>query len=67
MWLTHAARTMRLVTYVGVCDEVGESEYGANETTHLINTPALSGGERHQFVAYVLLMPFITLSLSTIV
>lgn len=41
---------MRLVTYVGYCDEVGEDEYAANEVTHLFNTPAMLGGERHQFV-----------------
>jgi len=38
---------MRLVTFVGVVDEVGQSEYAANETTHLINTPAMTGGEKH--------------------
>ena len=41
---------MRLVTYVGYCDEVGESEYAANEVTHLVNTPAMTGAERHQSV-----------------
>ena len=41
---------MRLVTYVGYCDEVGESEYAANEVTYLVNTPAMTGAERHQFV-----------------
>ena len=41
---------MRLVTFVGVCDEVGETEYAANVTTYLINTPGMSGGEKHQFV-----------------
>ena len=41
---------MRLVTYVGYCDEVGEDEYAANEVTYLFNTPAMSGAERHQFV-----------------
>lgn len=29
---------MRLVTCVGYCDEVGESEYAANEVTYLSNT-----------------------------
>lgn len=43
-------RIMRLVTYVGICDEVGESEYAANEVTYLFNTPGMTGAERHQFV-----------------
>ena len=43
-------RIMRLVTYVGYCDEVGESEYAANKVTYLVNTPAMTGAERHQFV-----------------
>lgn len=46
---------MRLVTNVGYCDEVGESEYAANEVTHLVNTPAMLGAERHQFVVHILL------------
>lgn len=41
---------MRLVTFVGVCDEVSENEYAANDATYLINTPGLSGGEKHQYV-----------------
>ena len=41
---------MRLVTCVGYCDEVGESEYAANEVTYLSNTPGIAGAERHQFV-----------------
>ncbi len=41
---------MRLVTYAGYCDEVGEGEYAANEVTYLANTPAMTGAERHQFV-----------------
>ena len=41
---------MRLVTYVGYCDEVGESEYAANEVTYLVNTPGMTGAERHQSV-----------------
>lgn len=44
---------MRLVTLVGVCDEVGDGVYAATETTNLINTPGMSGGERHQFVLFV--------------
>ncbi|KAL8999601.1 MAG: hypothetical protein Q9169_001561 [Polycauliona sp. 2 TL-2023] len=43
------ARIMRLVTYVGVADEVGENTYMANEMTRLINQPGLSGGEKHHF------------------
>lgn len=38
---------MRLVTYVGYCDEVGDSEYAANEVTYLFNTPGMIGAERH--------------------
>ena len=41
---------MRLVTYVGYCDEVGENEYAANGVTKLLNTPAMIGAERHQSV-----------------
>ena len=41
---------MRLVTYVGYCDEVGENEYAANGVTYLLNTPAMIGAERHQSV-----------------
>ena len=43
---------MRLVTYVGYCDEVGESEYAANAVTYVVNTPGMSGAERHQFVSF---------------
>ena len=43
-------RIMRLVTYVGYCEEVGENEYAANDVTYLFNTPAMSGAERHQSV-----------------
>ena len=41
---------MRLVTSVGVADEVGENTYTANDMTRLINQPGLSGGEKHQYV-----------------
>lgn len=41
---------MRLVTYVGYCDEVGENEYAANGVTYLLNTPGMIGAERHQSV-----------------
>ena len=41
------ARIMRLVTYVGYCDEVGEDEYAANGVTDLLNTPGMIGGERY--------------------
>ena len=44
---------MRLVTSADVCDEVGERVYAATEATRLINTPGLSGGEKHQFVKSV--------------
>ena len=37
---------MRLVTYQGYCDEVGEGEYIANGVTTLFNTPAMTGAER---------------------
>ncbi|KAI4097712.1 MAG: hypothetical protein LQ339_006691 [Xanthoria mediterranea] len=43
------ARIMRLVTSVGVADEVGENTYTANDMTQLINQPGLSGGEKHHF------------------
>lgn len=46
---------MRLVTFVGVCDEVGDGVYAATETTKLICTRGLSGGEKHQLV---LVRPF---------
>ena len=41
---------MRLVTNAGVCDEVGENIYAANDMTRLITTPGISGGEKHQYV-----------------
>ncbi len=44
------ARIMRLVSFVGIVDEVGPSQYAANATTHLIITPAMIGGEKHQLV-----------------
>lgn len=40
---------MRLVTYVGIVDEVGPSEYAANETTYTINLPGMIAGEKHQY------------------
>ena len=43
------ARVMRLVTFVGICDEAGENTYAGTETTRLIATPGLSGGEKHQY------------------
>ncbi|KAG8528780.1 uncharacterized protein KY384_006468 [Bacidia gigantensis] len=43
------ARIMRLVTWAGVVDEVGENTYAANEMTRLIVSPGLSGGEKHHF------------------
>lgn len=45
---------MRLVTSVGVADEVGENAYTANDMTQLINQPGLSGGEKHQYVLLLL-------------
>ncbi|KAL8705630.1 MAG: hypothetical protein Q9201_001267 [Fulgogasparrea decipioides] len=42
-------RIMRLVTWAGVCDEVGERQYRATEATHLITTPGLAGGEKHHY------------------
>ncbi|KAL9610133.1 MAG: hypothetical protein Q9167_005153 [Letrouitia subvulpina] len=42
-------RLMRLVTYCGICNEVGESQYSANEATHLINSPGLGGGEKFHY------------------
>ena len=47
---TLKVRFMRLVTFVGVCDEVDDGVYAANERTKLINTPGLEGAEKHQFV-----------------
>ena len=41
---------MRLITYVGYCDEVGETEYAANEVTYLSNTPGMVGAEKHQLI-----------------
>ncbi|KAL6717503.1 hypothetical protein ACLMJK_005418 [Lecanora helva] len=42
-------RIMRLVTYAGYCNEIGENEYTANEVTHLANAPAMLGGIRHLY------------------
>lgn len=35
---------MRLVTFAGVCEEVGEGQYAANEITNLIVTGGMSAG-----------------------
>lgn len=43
-------RIMRQVTYCAVCSEVDVETYAATETTKLIVTPGLSGGEKHQSV-----------------
>ena len=43
------ARIMRLVTWAGICHEAGERQYKATAATHLITTPGLSGGEKHQY------------------
>ena len=41
---------MRVLVVVGMCDEVGENQYRANEVTEIVNGPGGSGGERHQYV-----------------
>lgn len=43
------ARVMRLVSFAGICDEVGENTYAGTEMTRLIATPGLSGGEKHHY------------------
>jgi hypothetical protein len=47
--LVNTARIMRLVTFVGIVDEVGENTYAANRATYLINTPGMTGAEKHQY------------------
>lgn len=42
-------RTMRLVTYNDVCDEMRHGVYAANERTRFFATPAISGGFAHVF------------------
>lgn len=39
---------MRLVTYVGICTEAGESVYAANDCTEFIVQKAWTGAELHQ-------------------
>ena len=42
---------MRLLTNVGVFDEVGEDTYAANAISKHINLPGFTGGEKHQSVS----------------
>ena len=44
---THAVRIMRLVTYVGYCEEVGHAAYASNETTAVVTQRGYIGGEKH--------------------
>ncbi|KAK4888850.1 hypothetical protein LTR27_012311 [Elasticomyces elasticus] len=36
-----------MITWMGYADEVGENTYAANDTTKLVCTPGMAGGERH--------------------
>ncbi|TKA82824.1 hypothetical protein B0A55_01072 [Friedmanniomyces simplex] len=40
-------RLMRMNTWIGYADEVGENTYAANDTTKLVCTPGMTAGERH--------------------
>ena len=44
---------MRLVTFAGVCKELGEGQYAANETTHLIVTGGMSAGVRYSYAFFL--------------
>lgn len=51
---------MRLVTYVGVCEEIGYGSYGSNDTTKFITTKGMIGGEKHQSVKVRIAARFLT-------
>ncbi len=40
-------RLMRLITFSGVCAEVGDRVYAATDITELICTTGMTGGEKH--------------------
>lgn len=40
---------MRLVTLVGLCEEVGVQTYAASATTHFKIQPGSIGAEKHQY------------------
>lgn len=43
-------RVMRVLTAIGLCDEVVTQAYAANEKTHFKTTPGAIAAEKHQYV-----------------
>lgn len=43
-------RLMRMICWMGYCDEVGENIFRASATTMHVCTTAMLGGEKHQWV-----------------
>ena len=41
---------MRIICWMGYCDEAGENLYRANATTMHVCTQGLLGAEKHQYV-----------------
>lgn len=42
---------MRVLTAIGLCDEVGNETYAANEKTHFKILPGSIAAEKHQYVS----------------
>lgn len=42
-------RIMRIITAIGLCDEVGPQTYSANEKTRFKILPGAIGAEKHQY------------------
>lgn len=40
---------MRILTAIGLCDEIGSQTYAANERTHLKIQEGSIGAEKHQY------------------
>ena len=40
---------MRLITYVGYCEETSYASYASNETTVTVIQPGFTGGEKHLY------------------
>ncbi len=40
---------MRVLTAIGLCDEIGSQTYAANERTHLKIQEGSIGAEKHQY------------------
>lgn len=45
-----SVRVMRVLTAIGLCDEVGNETYAANEKTHFKILAGSIAAEKHQYV-----------------